>query len=144
MGTNSVVLYIGALLITIIFLFYLRWKLPYRLKIKHFLGDWKDLQELCRDKSTWRLAIVDADKLVEKALKKRKHKGKSMGERMVDAQRIFTDNPGLWEAHNLCKKIVSNPKRVLSESIVKKALISYRQALKDLGALPNAHTKKRK
>ena len=74
MGTNLVVIYIGALLITIIFLFYLRWKLPYRLKIKHFLGDWKDLQELCRDKSTWRLAIVDADKLVEKALKKRKHK----------------------------------------------------------------------
>ena len=144
MDANLAGVSVGGLLFIIGILFYLRWKLPYRLKIKHFLGDWKDLQELCRDKSTWKLAIIDADKLVEKALKKRKYKGKSMGERMVDAQRVFTDNPGLWAAHNLCKKIVSNPKRVLSESIVKKALISYRQALKDLGALPNAHTKKRK
>lgn len=110
-------------------------RLPKKLKVEQFLGDWKDLQTYCKDKKTWPNALQEADKLLDKALKKRKFKGKSMGERMVSAQRIITDNDRLWFAHNLAKKVVADPKVRLKEDDVKAALIGFRQALKDIGAL---------
>jgi hypothetical protein len=110
-------------------------RIPKRLKVDKFICDWKELQAYCRDKSTWPNAIQEADKLLDTALKKRKYKGKSMGERMVSAQRIITNNDQLWFAHNLAKKVIADPKLKLREADVKAALIGFRQALKDLGAL---------
>lgn len=81
------------------------WRLPKRLRPSRFADRWKRLQECLKDKNNWREAIISADKLLDEALKKRKFKGSSMGERMVSAQRFFTDNDDLWFAHNLCKKI---------------------------------------
>lgn len=110
-------------------------RIPKRLKVEQFIGDWKELQLYCRDKKTWPNAIQEADRLLDKALKKRKFKGKSMGERMVSAQRMITDNDRLWFAHNLAKKVIADPKLRLKEDDVKNALIGFRQALKDIGAL---------
>lgn len=113
-------------------------KVPRKLKQTRFESEWKKLQVYCRDKKTWPEALLAADKLLDRALKRRRFKGKTMGERLVSAQRIFTDNDDIWEAHNLAKKI--NSKKVqakLTEYDVKEALISFREALKDLGALPN-------
>lgn len=123
----------GLFVLLIGFLIYRR--LPKKLKVEQFIGDWKALQLYCRDKKTWPDAIKDADRLLDKALKRRKFKGKSMGERMVSAQRMITDNDRLWFAHNLAKKVVADPKLKLKETDVKNALIGFRQALKDIGAL---------
>ena len=116
-------------------------KLPKRLKIDRFVNDWKDLQSFCKDRTTWPRALSDADKLLDNALKKRKFRGKSMGERLVSAQRSFTDNDGVWTAHNLSKKVLQGSIKSLREPDVKAALIAYRQALKDIGALPNGQSK---
>lgn len=110
-------------------------RIPKRLKSDKFLNDWKELQSLCRDKSTWPRAVQDADKLLDKALKKRKFKGKRMGERMVSAQRKITNNDQLWFAHNLAKKVIADPAMKLKETDVKLALMGFRQALRDIGAL---------
>lgn len=113
------------------------WKIPKRLKVDYFINQWRDLQIHCRDKKKWPDALREADKLLDKALKKRKFKGKSMGERMVSAQRTFTDNDAAWFAHNVHKKITADPNFKLKESDVKDALVGFRQALRDLGALPD-------
>lgn len=113
-------------------------RLPKKLKNQHFVTKWKELQTCCKDKNTWPEAITQADNLLGEALKKRKFKGKSMGERMVSAQRTFSDNDMAWFAHNLYKKLKSNPEFKLKESDVKDALIGFRQALRDLGALPES------
>jgi hypothetical protein len=97
--------------------------------------EWKELQGLLREKSNWPQALADADKMLDKALQKRKYKGKSMGERMVSAQRVISNNDTLWFAHNLAKKVTAEPKTRLKETDVKAALIGFRQALKDIGAL---------
>jgi hypothetical protein len=115
-------------------------RMPKKLKTEKFLGDWKELQAYCRDKGTWAQAVIDADKLLDKALKRRKFKGKRMGERMVSAQRMISNNDQLWFAHNFAKKIIANPTMKLKEDDVKTALIGFRQALKDLGALKPAET----
>ena len=132
---------VGAVLVLIIASLVYR-RIPKKLKVEQFLGDWKELQSYCRDKKTWPNAIQEADKLLDKALKKRKYKGKRMGERMVSAQRIITDNDRLWFAHNLAKKVMADPKLRLKEEDVKNALIGFRQALKDLGALQTTDTGK--
>lgn len=117
-------------------------RIPKKLKPQLFVTKWKELQGYCRDKATWPKAITEADQLLDKALKKRKLKGRSMGERMVSAQRIFSDNDSVWYAHNLCKKILAqDPKLKLKESDVKDALVGFRQALRDLGALPQDKNK---
>ena len=110
--------------------------IPKRLKSRYFVTEWRQLQSFCKDKGRWPEAIGSADMLLDRALKKRKFKGGSMGERMVSAQRTFSDNDAAWFAHNLHKKVKADPAFKLKESDVKDALVGFRQALKDIGALP--------
>jgi hypothetical protein len=124
----------GFIVLSIVSFFVYR-RLPKRLKVDQYIGDWKELQAYCRDKATWPKALEEADHLLDSALKKRKYKGKSMGERMVSAQRTITDNDRLWFAHNLAKKVIAEPKTRLKETDVKNALVGFRQALRDIGAL---------
>lgn len=113
-------------------------------KTEKFIKTWKELQGQLRDKDLWTKALIDADRLLDKALKKRRFKGKSMGERLVNAQRFITDNDDIWDAHNLVKKLIDAPEKVkLKENDVKEALISFREALKDIGALPSSNDSKK-
>lgn len=105
------------------------------LNTEYFQMRWKDLQKLCGNKDTWPLAIIDADKLLDEALRKRRTKGKTMGERLVHAQHDIRDNDAVWFAHKLRNKLVHESYDSLKQSEVKDALIGFRQALKDLGAL---------
>lgn len=124
-------------LIVIFIIWLLLRRVPRRPKKSIYVSKWKELQGYCSDKNTWPLAITEADKLLDKALKKRRFSGKSMGERLVSAQRSFGQNDAVWYSHNLAKKIVASPALKLRESDVKKALIGFRQALRDIGALPD-------
>jgi hypothetical protein len=110
-------------------------RLPRKLKTARFVAQWKELQGHLTDKTSWPKALADADKMLNSALKARKFKGKSMGERMVSAQKVITNNDAMWFAHNLYKKVVAEPTIRLKEADVKTALIGYRNALKDIGAL---------
>jgi hypothetical protein len=108
---------------------------PKGLKHVYFEKRWSELQMLCGSQNTWPLAIINADKLLDEALKKRRLKGKAMGERLVAAQHILTDNDGVWYGHKLRNRIVHEDNVKLKEKDVKQALIGFRRALKDLGAL---------
>jgi hypothetical protein len=110
---------------------------PKPMNVEQFQEDWKELQKLCRDKAKWPEAIVEADKLLDVALRKRKFRGSTMGARMLKAQRLFSDSDSVWSAHKLRSKIDADPTTKLKEAEVKQALVGTRQALKDLGALPN-------
>lgn len=119
-------------------------KLPRRLKVDRFIASWRELQGFCKDKATWPVAIIEADKLLDVALKKRKLKGKTMGGRLVAAQRMLSDNDNVWFAHNLAKKLIAKTDTKLKESDVKNALVGFRQALKDMGALPSSSPEQEK
>lgn len=108
---------------------------PLKPKKKTYNARWKELQQFCKTTETWPEAIFAADKLLDKALIKKGFKGKTMGERLVSAQRTFSDNDELWFAHKLSKKLHEDPTQKLKEKDVKDALVGFRQALKDLGAL---------
>ena len=93
---------------------------------------------MCSSKENWAEVITKADKLLDEALRKKRIRGKNTGERLVQAQRILTDNDGVWFGHKLRAKVESEPDAKLKESEVKSALMGIRQALKDLGALPGS------
>ncbi len=106
-----------------------------RQKRDYFLISWKALQARCADKTQWATAIFEADDLLDKALQKKKVKGKTMGERLVSAQNIFTDNDGAWYGHKLRMKLEEKPGTALKKQDVKKALLGLGQALRDLGVM---------
>ncbi|HMT19099.1 MAG TPA: hypothetical protein PKD15_03635 [Candidatus Saccharibacteria bacterium] len=110
-------------------------KLPKRIKTSHYVRKWRDIQKLCANKSDWSHAIVHADMLLDEVLKKRKIAGKTMGERMVNAQSKFSANDAIWTAHKLANTIRQDGVQKLSESAVKDTLVAFRQAMRDMGAL---------
>lgn len=101
----------------------------------HFKEKWSDLQKLCSRADTWPLAIIQADSLLDEALKKKHFKGKTMGERLVSAQRSLTNNDGVWYGHKLRNQLVHETDMELREKDIKNALIGLGQALRDLGAI---------
>jgi hypothetical protein len=125
---------IGVVLLVIGIIFLRR--RPRRIKTDRFQQQWREMQKLCASKETWAQAVVEADMLLDKALQKKRFAGKSMGERLTKAQRIFSNNEAVWFGHKLRNKIDDDPTTKLKETDVKQALIGIRQALKDLGAFP--------
>lgn len=111
---------------------------PRRLKPAHFQEQWHAVQLLCASKHTWPQAVIEADNLLDEALKKKRFSGKTMGERLTHAQRLLSNNEDVWFGHKLRNKLVDDPKTKVKKADVKRALLGIRQALKDLGALPDA------
>lgn len=105
------------------------------LNIDKYTERWKSAQRHCSNKETWPLAIIDTDKILDDVLKSRRYKGKSMGERLMAAQRDLSNNDGVWFAHKLRNKLVHEEGVKLNEKKVRDALMGFRQALRDLGAL---------
>lgn len=127
---------VAAALVIVMFIAFILVKLRIRrnLPVK-FRVKWLEIQRLCASKETWALAVINADKLLDMGLKKKRIKGKTMGERLVATQRLFTDNDGVWYAHNLAKKLLSESAGGLREAQVKKSLVGIRQALRDIRML---------
>jgi hypothetical protein len=101
----------------------------------YFRSKWRELQKQCAKTETWALAVIAADSLLDEALKKKKFKGKTMGERLVSAQRSLTNNDAVWFGHKLRNQLVHQTDVALREKDIKHALIGMGQALKDLGAI---------
>lgn len=108
-----------------------------KLNQTHFTEQWKDLQKLCATRKTWPQAILEADKLVDEALKKSHYKGKTTGERLVAAQHSLTANDMVWLGHKLRNRLAQEEidVRTLKKQDIVNALSGFRQALRDLGAL---------
>lgn len=102
---------------------------------QYFTAKWKELQKGLSKQEAWPMAVIQADSLLDEALKKRHFRGKTMGERLVSAQKSLSDNDAAWYAHKLRNRIVHEVDVKLTQKDVQKALFGLRQALKDLGAI---------
>lgn len=108
---------------------------PKKLNVQRYQERWTLVQQHCKNKDTWPLAVINGDKLLDEALKARRYKGKTMGERLVSAQRDLSDNDSVWYGHKLRNKLVHEDVPALKQRDVMRVLTGFRQALKDLGAL---------
>ncbi|MBP5675198.1 hypothetical protein J6W91_02605 [Candidatus Saccharibacteria bacterium] len=80
-------------------------------------------------------AVIEADKLLDKALMEMGLPGKTMGERMKAASNRFTQNNSVWYAHKMRNMIAHERNFKVDYNKAAHALKAYRQALKDLGAI---------
>lgn len=108
---------------------------PRRLNQQYYQKKWLEILVRVKTYDGMILAVIDADKLLDEALKKSNYKGKTMGERLVAAQHEISDNDGVWYAHKLRNRLVHESTLRLRKNEAKNALAGFRQGLKDLGAL---------
>ena len=85
--------------------------------------------------STYHMAIIDADKLLDKALRERRFKGDTMGARMKTAQSQWNNANHIWSAHKVRNQVVHETDIELSYEIAARSMAAYKQGLKDLGAI---------
>lgn len=102
---------------------------------EYFKAQWEAIEVMSKTKASWVQAIVDADKLMDEALKQSKFSGKTTGERMVSANRAFSNADKVWTAHKIRNKVVHETDFKLKKGVVNTALGGFKRALKDLGAL---------
>lgn len=122
-------------IVVLYFLSRLGKKLARPLNREYFDTRWSELLAMVKSPEGMVLSVIDADKLLDEALKKKGYKGKTMGERMVAAQRDFTSNDSVWYAHKLRNRLVHEPGVRLRKNEARNALEGIKRGLKDLGAL---------
>lgn len=133
--TEMLIAIIGAALAVLGLITFIARRPRKELNREHFAAKWKELQKGLNKEEMWPMAVIQADTLLDEVLKKRRFKGKTMGERLVSAQRSIADNDAVWFAHKLRNKLVHEVDTKLTKKDVQKALIGLRQAMRDLGAL---------
>ena len=85
--------------------------------------------------SSYAITVINADKLLDKAMMEMGLPGKTMGERLKKSGDKFTNLNGVWQAHKLRNAIAHESDIEVSYKRAFNALAIYKQALKDLGAI---------
>ena len=86
--------------------------------------------------SEWKLAIVEADKLVDEVLKERGFPGETMGERlMLMAPNQLASLQDLWDAHKLRNLLVHEMNYQMKHEQALAATRAFERVLRELGAI---------
>jgi len=88
------------------------------------------------DEANYKLAVIEADKLLDTVLKKLTIPGSTMGERLKAipvSQLPSIDN--VWQVHRLRNHLVHTTEFVLTENKAKQAMTIYKQAFTELKVL---------
>ena len=101
-----------------------------------FCTKWLKIEgSMIDDEASGHLAILNADKLLDEALKARGFAGETMGERMKSARAEFSNNNAVWAAHKLRNRIAHESDVSIKSKTARYALKAFKKGLKDLGAL---------
>ena len=122
-------------LIVVVFLMSKVSKSTNGLNRQYYTVKWQNVENtFTHGESGMRMAVIDADKLVDHALKNSRVSGETMGDRLKQVTYLRSiDN--LWTAHKLRNKLVHEPDMKPKAGDMKRALSSYKKSLKELGAL---------
>jgi hypothetical protein len=133
-GVFAAILLIGALLLAVMTL---TKKGGVRLDVDKYRSKWLAIEnQLKRDEvSSFHLSVLNADKLLDQALRERGVKGETMGERMKTVKDTWTNANAVWTAHKLRNQIAHESDVQVSYDDARRALASFKQALKDVGAI---------
>lgn len=110
-----------------------------RLQIKKIVNSkWQEIVAKAESESEkeWKLAIIEADALVDLVLKRSGYRGETMLERL---KAVLPENLSsltqLWEAHKIRNQIAHNPEFILPQKEMIKILKIYKLVLKELKTL---------
>jgi len=86
-------------------------------------------------KQSYAMTILEADKLLDRALHEMGTQGKTMGDRLKKSSNRFTELNSVWRAHKFRNAIAHDTDFEVTYNQAKNILAVYKQALKDLGAI---------
>ncbi len=107
------------------------------LDVDRYRSRWMTIeQSLAKDnEASYHLAVMNADKLLDHALRERGIRGQTMGDRMKFARDTWSNRDAVWQAHKLRNKIAHEPDVRVSYDQARRALAGFKLGLKDLGAI---------
>ncbi|MDB5177933.1 MAG: hypothetical protein JWO61_316 [Candidatus Saccharibacteria bacterium] len=107
------------------------------LDVEKYRVKWLAIEQSVQDhqEATYHLALMNADKLLDQALKERGFHGNTMGERLKSAQKAWSNANHVWTAHKLRNQIAHEADVKISLDMTRRALAAFKQALKDVGAI---------
>ena len=85
--------------------------------------------------ATFVTSVINADKLLDKALIEIGIPGKTMGDRLKHSPERFSDINAVWRAHKMRNALAHDTSAEITYRQAATALLAYKQALKDLGAI---------
>lgn len=98
---------------------------------------WAEIEDLAGQSGEMgrKMAVMEADKLLDSALKGLAMPGNTLGERLKFAAYKYPDLRKVWFAHRIRNKLAHESTFHLDTGLAKKAIRHYRVALKMLGAI---------
>lgn len=83
--------------------------------------------------SDWKLAVIEADNIVDDIVKRIGYHGTSFGERLLQIEPSDFDNlQNVWEAHKIRNRIAHEAGYALSQNEARQAITLFEKALKEL------------
>jgi len=110
---------------------------PRTIDLDKYRSRWMNIETRLKrdDENTFTICILEADKLLDQALRDRGIAGKTMAERMKQCQGKWTNGNGVWAAHKLRNRIAHETDVKVDYERTRQALTAYKQGLKDMGAI---------
>lgn len=109
----------------------------HQLNVEKYRRKWLEIEQQLKrdDPRSCQFAIVEADKLLDIAMKESGIKGDTMGERLKAAKERWSDRNAVWTAHKLRNQIVHEADVRVEYDGARRALAGFKKALKDIGAI---------
>lgn len=102
------------------------------LDVKYYQNKWAKIQEVQKlGEAGWQVAVIQADKLLDHALKQRGFPGETMGDRLKSAHA----GDKVWAAHKVRNRIAHESDVRISGNTANQALRGFKEGLKNIGAL---------
>lgn len=104
-------------------------------EIKITADGWRNITKLVESgqDSSWRLAIIEADKFFDEVLRRLGYSGENFGERLTQVHPTEIENINdVWNAHRIRNSLSHDVNFKLNEGEAKKAVMAYERAMKDL------------
>lgn len=98
---------------------------------------WAQIEELSEqnDDTSWKLAVMEADKLLDHSLKSMAIPGMNMGERLRFIAHRYPKINNTWRAHKIRNDIAHQAAYRLSRGEAKSAIKDFKSALEEIGVL---------
>jgi len=108
-----------------------------QLNVEKYRSDWLNIEQSLHqnDTASYQLSVLNADKLLDKALREKGVPGETMGARMKYLQTTWTNANDVWGAHKVRNQIAHESNIAIEYGAARRALAAFKQALKDVGAV---------
>ena len=112
---------------------------PHKIQLdkEKFQRDWLVIENSIQkdNPASWHLALINADKLVDTAMRELRISGQTMGERLKNSKDKFSSPNSIWHAHKLRNVVAHENDAQINFDQTRRAMNSFKQALKDLGVI---------